>query len=113
MTYQRYMCAPLDDLLDQIIENAVEGTEVGRRDGDEEDRHRGCLNKGVAVGPLDFLELGPAGGEKAEDAAALTVARSRLLALRELLALAALAVGAFPFFGFLRLLGLGAALSPV
>ena len=79
ITYQRYISEAfvrgswLEDLLDQEVEERVEGAEVGGRDGDEDDRDRGRLDQRVAVGPLDFLQLGPAGGEEADDAAALAL----------------------------------------
>ena len=49
------------------LKTRVEGAEVGGDDGDEDDRHGGGLDQGVAVGPLDLLQLGPAGGEEADD----------------------------------------------
>src|SRR6188768_463507 len=103
--------AASDDLSDHPAEDAVESAEIGGGDDDEEDRDRGRLDERVAVGPLDFLELRPAGSEEAEDAGALPLGGRLLLALGELLALAPLAVLALAPFRFLRFLGLFTALG--
>src|SRR3954454_1920618 len=60
-----------DETLDEPVEERVERSEVGGRHGDEDHGHHGSLNQGLAVGPLDALELGPAGDEEADDPAAL------------------------------------------
>src|SRR4051794_4240460 len=100
------------DLLDQIIESRVERAEIGGGDGDEDDCDRGGLDQGVAIGPLDLFQLGPAGEEKADDAAALALLRLRLfLLLGELLSLAALLLAALALFAFLQRLGFGAFFS--
>src|SRR3954453_9662052 len=60
-----------DETLDEPVEERVERSEVGGRHGDEDHGHHGSLNQGLAVGPLDALELGPAGDEEADDPAPL------------------------------------------
>src|SRR6266516_1955711 len=96
MTYQRNMSRALQEVLDEEVEERVERAEVGGGDGDEEDRHPGGLDQRRAVGPLDSLELGPAGDEEPDDPPPLTLRRglAALAALLRLLRAApALALG--------------------
>src|SRR4051812_34767915 len=65
----------LENLLDRPVEDCVEDSEVGGQDRDEHDRDRRRLNQRLAVGPLDPLELRPAGDEEADDRAALALGR--------------------------------------
>jgi hypothetical protein len=41
-----------DEQIDEAGEDGVEGAEVGGRDGDEEQRHGGGLDEGIAIRPL-------------------------------------------------------------
>ena len=78
------------------LKSGVEGAQVGGHDGDEDEGHGRGLDQGVAVGPLDALQLGPAGGEEADDArragAPAALARACGAAPARLPALAALAL---------------------
>src|SRR3954452_5711384 len=74
MTYQRNISRPRSEqVLDEEVEDRVEGTEIDGRDRDEEDGDGRGLDEGVAVRPLDALELRPAGDDEADDAAALAL----------------------------------------
>src|SRR6188474_831041 len=108
----KYRASASQDLFDEEAEDGVEGAEVGRGDGDEDDRHGARLDQGVAIGPLDLLQLGPAGEEEADHPAALAFGLRLLLLLGELLALAALLLGALALFAFLQRLGFCAAFGP-
>src|SRR5262249_39699034 len=111
MTYQRNISGS-QEVLDEVVEDRVEGAEVGRGDPEEEDRHAGGLDQRLAVRPLDLLELGPARREEPEDAAALALGGRGLgsAAIRRLLGAGpALALGALrrtPADLVVRLLGL-------
>ena len=83
------------------LKSGVESAEVGGRDGDEEDRDGGRLDQRVAIRPLHFLQLGPAGNQESDHAAALAFGLRLFLFLGELLALAALLLGALALLGFL------------
>src|SRR3954452_24886083 len=85
MTYQRNISRPRSEqVLDEEVEDRVEGAQVGGRDGDEEDGHRGGLDQRLAVGPLDPLQLRPARDEEAHDPPALPFGRRRLRLLAPL-----------------------------
>ena len=105
----------LEDLLDEPVKGRVEGAEVGGRDGDEKNGDGRSLDQGFPVGPLDFLQLGPAGKQETDDAAtgaALPFGRSFFLLPCQLLALATFLLVAFralQLFGGFRL---GAPLRP-
>src|SRR5215216_7969243 len=83
MTYQRNMEVAfsgrwgglsgwdLEKPLHEEVEERVERSQIGGQNGDEDQRDRGGLDQRVAVGPLNALELGPAGDEEAEDSAPL------------------------------------------
>src|SRR3954447_19754685 len=74
MTYQRNISRPRSEqVLDEEVEDRVEGAQVGGRDGDEEDGHRGGLDERLAVGPLDPLQLRPARDDEPDDAPALAL----------------------------------------
>src|SRR4051812_24908667 len=90
------------DLLDEKVESRVQRAEVGGGDGDEDDCDGGRLDQGVTVGPLDLLQLSPAGDEEADDAATLALGLRLFLLLGELLALAALLLAALALLGFLQ-----------
>src|SRR5205814_3425775 len=75
-----------EEVLDEEVEEAVERAEVGRGDRDEEDRDRRGLDQRLAVGPLNALELGPAGDQESHHRAALALRRG-LPALAALLRL--------------------------
>ena len=47
------------------VEQRVKGTKVSGRYRNEEDRHRRRLDQRVAIRPLDFLQLRPAGEKEA------------------------------------------------
>src|SRR5215216_2873689 len=79
MTYQRNIEVAFsglslwgsDEALDEPVEQRIEGAQVGGGDRDEDHRHCGGLDQRLAVGPLDALELRPAGDEEADDPPAL------------------------------------------
>src|SRR5215212_4124266 len=85
MTYQRNMEVAFsegwasltgwksDEALDEPVEDRVQRSQVGGRHGDEDHRDHGGLNQGLAVGPLDALELGPTGDEEADDPSSLAL----------------------------------------
>ena len=65
-------------MLDEEVEDGVERAQVCRGDRDEEDGHGRSLNEGLAVGPLDLLELRPTRDEESDDGAATTLRRGLL-----------------------------------
>src|SRR4051794_31407597 len=90
MTYQRNMgfseafvrgwrSPRSEDALHDPVEDRVEYAEVRGHDRDEDEGDRGGLDQGVAIRPLNPLQLCPARGEEPEHAAALALARGRRL----------------------------------
>src|SRR3954453_21916070 len=85
MTYQRNMevafsgrwgafsGSDLEEPLHEEVEEGVQRPQIGGQNGNKDQRHRGGLDQRVAVGPLNALELGPAGDEEAEDPASLAL----------------------------------------
>jgi len=98
----------LQDPLDEEVEESVESAEVDGRYGYEEDRDGGRLDQRVAIRPLHFLQLLPAGNQESDHAAALAFGLRLFLFLGELLALAPLLLGALALLAFFLGLRFGA-----
>src|SRR5277367_661833 len=60
-TYQRNIQGSSEDEFDEFLRHVVGDAEIGTGDRDEADDHGRCLEDLAAIGPLDPLQLGPAG----------------------------------------------------
>src|SRR6188472_3879209 len=78
MTYQRNKYGSLQDGSNQRVEDGVEEPEVGAGEDHEAQHHRGALADVPAIGPLDALQLRPAGREEADHAREEPAAARRL-----------------------------------
>src|SRR6185436_4258333 len=94
----------LEDSLDQEVECRVQRAEIGGRNRDEDDRDGSGLDEGLAIRPLDPLQLRPAGSDEADDPTALALGLRLLLAPSQLLALLAALVLAAALVGLLAVL---------